>query len=77
MFNEWLELGWRQGWISPPVCYDHDGIPLSEAEELEIEEYGEVCVHILRLYESDLHRRQVEKNCAPAVWRASNLGWSR
>lgn len=75
-FEDWCRWGWEQGWISPPQCYVHDGIPTSEAEEQELEEF-DPCIHIIRLYESDIHKKQVERNCSPAVWRASNRGWAK
>lgn len=73
-FEQWIRWGWEQGWVSPIVCNSHDGVPMSEAEEEEWEE-GDPCIHVVRLYESDFHKKQVERNCPPAVWRASNAGW--
>ena len=75
--ESWLYLGWLNGWASAPTCTDHDGVAMSEDEEIESEEYGEVCVSVVRLYESDLQKKQVERNCPPAVWRGSNRGWTR
>ena len=73
-FDEWVKFGWEKGWCSPPVCSDCDGVPMSEEEETD--ELG-VCAHVIRLYESEIHKRAVEKNSPPAVWRASNRGWVR
>lgn len=76
-FDEWVEFGWRKGWIGPPVCYTHDGLPLSADEMDEWSEGHDPCIHVLRLYEGADHRLSVESNDPPTNWRASNLGWTR
>jgi hypothetical protein len=73
--DQWLEYGYRMGYCSPPVCVQHDGIPTSEAEEVELEDFGEICTHVVRLYEDAAHKAAVEAEGGPAVWRASNRGW--
>lgn len=75
--EEWLEYGWSKGWITPPVCYTHDGLPTTESEMDEWNEGSDPCIHIVRLYEDQEQRRQVESNDPPTVWRASNRGWKR
>jgi len=74
-FEEWVRFGFEQGWCSPPVCQSHDGTPMSEDEDDDMWEGADSCIHIIRLYESDIHKRKVEKNSPPARWRASNRGW--
>jgi hypothetical protein len=37
-FDQWLEIGVRSGWVSPPVCYTHDGLPTSVTEDAEFED---------------------------------------
>lgn len=74
-FEAWLRFGFERGWCSPPVCETHDGVPTSEAEDEDVWDGGDPCIHVIRLYESELQKFQVEKNSAPAVWRASNRGW--
>lgn len=76
-FESWLRFGFDRGWCSPPVCQTHDGTPMSEVEDDEMWDGVDSCIHILRLYESELQKRQVEKNSAPAVWRALNRGWGK
>jgi len=49
--NEWLSHGYEMGWISKPVCYWHDMIPLSEEEEAVLEEEDELCALVVRFYE--------------------------
>jgi hypothetical protein len=72
-FEEWLQVGINNGWAGPSVCYTHDGLPTSEAEDLEFEE-GDPCIHIIRLYEDFEHKRGIEENHSPSVWRATNRG---
>lgn len=72
--EEWLAHGWEQGWCSPPVCAVHDGIPLTEAEDIDFDEH---CTHVVRLYEDEAQRLAVEAEGGPVLWRASNRGWSR
>jgi hypothetical protein len=72
-FEEWLRIGLRNAWGGPPVCYTHDGLPLSEAEDEEFSE-GDPCIHIIRLYESGQHKKDVEDNHSASTWRATNRG---
>ena len=74
-FDEWLHQGYEKGFCSPPICPHHDGIPMTFAEEQIEETDGEVCVHIVRLYQDDGERQAVERNHPPTIWRAKNLGW--
>ena len=71
--DEWIEIGVKMGWCSPPICDPHDGMPLSEEEATEYEEGSDPCIHILRLYYSDEHRKEVESYSSQAVWRKA--GW--
>ena len=72
-FDAWVRLGYERGWVSPPVCETHDGLPLSEAEAEDMEP----CIHIMRLYESAEHKAAVESEHSPSVWRATNQGWGK
>jgi len=67
-FDHWLKYGIEQGFCGPPVCSTHDGIPTSEEEDLEWEEY-DPCVHVIRPYESSEHKATVEENHSPSTWR--------
>ena len=73
-FEEWLEVGYVQGWIGPSICQTHDGVPLTPEEEEEFDGGGDPCVHVLRLYEDKSIKEGVEANHSPSVWRASNRG---
>lgn len=73
-FDEWVEEGYIRGWIGPPVCQTHDGIPLTPEEDSEFETGGDPCIHVVRLYEDESVKSEVEKNHEPSVWRALNRG---
>ncbi len=75
-FEQWVKFGFDRGWVGPPVCETHDGVPLSAEENAEFEQ-GDPCVHILRLYEDVEHKAAVELEHSPSVWRASNQGWGK
>ena len=49
-FAAWAEFGRRQGWCSSVACATHDGVPMTEAEELEAEEGYDPCLPVLRLW---------------------------
>lgn len=67
--TEWLEFGIREGYCSAPVCSTHDGIPQSALEDVEWEEGGDPCVHIVRPYTGEDEKLAVEDNFTPAQWR--------
>lgn len=75
-FNDWVKLGFDAGWVGPPICETHDGLPLTEAEEAEFE-YNDPCIHILRLYDSEEDKAEIEANHAPSVWRQSSYGLAK
>jgi hypothetical protein len=72
-YDEWIALGIANGWIGPAVCYTHDGLPTSAAEDDEFE-MGDPCIHILRLYDDAEVKQAVQENHSPSVWRATNDG---
>lgn len=74
-FVEWLTYGIEQNWIGPPVCSTHDGIPTSEWEDNQYENSDDICLHILRLYEDEVHRISIEDNHPPSIWRKT--GWEQ
>jgi hypothetical protein len=75
-FEDWLHLGYSNGWVGPPICDTHDGTPISEQEFAQFEDGGDPCVHILRLYEDAEIKQQVEESHSPSIWRADNMGLS-
>lgn len=73
-FEDWLKIGFDNGWVGAPVCDTHDGVPLTASEEKEFEEGSDPCVNILRLYSTVEEKMEVEENHSPSQWRASNRG---
>jgi hypothetical protein len=74
-FDEWLQYGLTQGWCGPSICETHDGMPMTIEEEDAYEGGEDPCIHILRLYDSQLEKAEVEKNHSPSIWRATNSGY--
>jgi hypothetical protein len=72
-FEEWLRIGIENNWAGPAVCFTHDGLPTTQAEDEEFDN-GDPCIHIVRLYDDESQKREVEENHSPSVWRATNRG---
>ncbi len=49
--REWLDYGIVQGWISEPNCFHHDLLPVTQEEEDEIEDGGDPCINVIRLWD--------------------------
>lgn len=49
--REWLDYGIAQGWISEPTCYHHDPLPMTEQEVLEMEEWDDICLNVVRIWD--------------------------
>jgi hypothetical protein len=67
-FDEWMAYGIKMGWVGPPICYTHDGLPMSKQEDADFQE-GDPCIHVLRLYQDAEHKAAVEIEHAPSQWR--------
>lgn len=67
-FDTWMEIGLRQGFVGPPVCISHDGLPTT-AEEDELIDEEDICIHVIRPYRSVEERLAVETNHAPTMYR--------
>lgn len=52
-FDTWLAYGVDHKWAMYPVCYMHDGVPTTEEEENEMEEGGDPCIHVIRVFSSE------------------------
>lgn len=74
-FDTWARIGYESGWCSPPVCYSHDGVPMTATEIEELDTGEEPCLHVIRLYESMDQKKGCEAQNPAAVWRATNQGW--
>lgn len=55
-FEDWLDLGQRNGWVGPVFCYVHSAPDLTEEEhEIVDDEDGDldaICVFAVRLLNS-------------------------
>ena len=69
-YEDWMAYGIAKNWCGPPVCYVHDGLPTSEAEDEELCE-SDPCIHIVRMYEAPEDRLLIEDNHPPSQWRNS------
>lgn len=47
---KWLQKGIKNGWITEPVCYTHEGPELTEDEQIEFDEGYDPCLPIMRLW---------------------------
>lgn len=74
-FDSWARIGYQAGWCSPPVCFIHDGVPMTASEDEQVTNGDDPCVHVVRLYESPDQKKGCEANHPPAVWRATNQDW--
>jgi hypothetical protein len=70
-FDEWISYGIEKGWCGPPVCYTHDGLPMSDQEYAEFDEGQDPCSHIVRMYEDIDMKKSIEENHSPSQWRNS------
>ena len=70
-FDEWISYGIEKGWCGPPVCYTHDGLPMSEQEYAEFDEGQDPCTHVVRMYEDIDMKKSIEDNHSPSQWRNS------
>jgi len=52
-FTEWLQLGIEQGWVSEPVCFTHDGIPMDEQEDHDFIDGFDPCLRVIRIWEDE------------------------
>ena len=68
-FDEWIEAGLREGFCGPPVCYEHDGLPISNQEIESWDADEDPCIHIIRLYSDAEQKASIERDHAPSQWR--------
>ena len=72
-FEQWLKTGIENGWCGPAVCFTHDGLPTTQAEDEEFDN-GDPCIHVIRWYDDPKDKAAVEANHSPSTWRATNRG---
>lgn len=52
-FEEWLDAGIKNGWITEPFCYTHDLPSMTEDEVKAFDEDYDPCIYAVRLVEDD------------------------
>lgn len=67
--DEWLRYGIDHGFCGPVVCSTHDGVPTTAEEDMMQGEGDDPCIWVLRLYDDDVMRNDVETNHSPSQWR--------
>lgn len=67
--EQWLEIGLKAGFTSPPVCFMHDGLPTTITEDAEMLDGSDPCVFLMRLYESSEQKEAIEANNPATKWR--------
>lgn len=71
-FDTWLKTGIDAGFVGPPVCAIHDGLPSSADEDARFDDGEDPCLHVLRCYPDPDTKIAVEDNHPPSVWRRTN-----
>jgi hypothetical protein len=66
-FQEWLEIGRSNLFVSPIICSTHDGIPGSDEETQMWEDGDDPCIHVMRVYPDKETAALIEPNVP--VWR--------
>lgn len=74
-FREWATYGMEHGWVSPPICYFHDGLEFDNEQTEEIDAGGDPCVWLIHIYDSDEQRAEIEEKHAAYKWR--KIGYER
>lgn len=49
-FEEWLEHGQLEGWISDPHCQTHDGTRMTEEEDEQFNDGDDPCIIVVRIW---------------------------
>lgn len=73
-YDEWIRVGVEAGWCTAPVCYTHDGLPMTDKEAEEMYEDMDLCIHIVRMCETPEQQKAIEADHSPSSWRRSNQG---
>jgi len=71
--DEWLRFGIENGFCGPPVCFTHDGLPTTAAEDADGWTGDDPCIHIIRPYADAAMKAAVEADHPPSVWRRTNM----
>lgn len=69
---DWMQTGIERGWIGPPICYTHDGFPVTEEEDTNFALGKHQCIYIFRKYNSTQHKHDVEQYHNASKWGDDN-----
>lgn len=69
-FYEWMQEGIAKKYCGPPICYTHDGLPMTEEEENHWSFGDDPCITIIRIYESHEEADEIIAKDFPTQWRA-------
>jgi hypothetical protein len=72
-FDEWISYGLEKGWCGPPVCYTHDGLPMSEHEMQGFDDGEDPCMK-LRLI---THRHYGGIRTQTSIPYSQEYGWNK
>lgn len=59
-FDDWLSYGLKQGWISEVVCSTHEGLPMTDEEVEELEDW-DACIPAIRIFPDNILYREANK----------------
>jgi hypothetical protein len=62
-FDAWITYGLRRGWIGPPICISHEGLPISNEEF----EDNDRCAMMIRIYDTPIQQADVERSHLPSI----------
>ncbi len=74
--DQWIDLGYRNGWCTAPLCITHDGLPTSAEEDQQLDS-DDICITIIRLCDNHQHQTAINNNHSASQWRAHNLGFDK
>jgi len=69
---EWIDMGIRNKWISPPVCGMHESVPHTQEEYDELDEGYDPCFTIIRLF-ADEEEFDSARKASPQTWGVSDM----
>lgn len=53
-YNEWVAYGVNKRWVTLPVCDLHNGYPLTDKEQKDIDEGTDPCIYVMRIWDDEI-----------------------